>query len=365
VVEGLECTDLVETGIEAEQGLMQLEKTQKIWDYKNIDTKFLGPADNALSHLVQGGIPVDVHSLDSQSFQDFSKQGNWQALYFHAPWCKYCSCLDPVWSGVAKNLVGSLRQPKLVISSVDGDSNTELRNLFNVTVYPTFVVVNKDGSKVLGRYLGPRKVFELSNWIEDLIVADENPIVKHQFEPSEAGAVNDLHPVYPYTGPKAFGDQTLASLEASIGLTGNEFDECVDSDEAKFTSPGVALLVHYASSTSVHALEMDIQTVSTHAIPNKPTVVDFMAPWCPHCQRLNPVWDNLSAEFASGSEVVIGKVDTEAHPDVKNEFGIHRFPTIMYFEAGQPMKYDEGHRYTGQRDPESLKKWIHDVVIKH
>jgi len=365
VVDNLECSDLIEKGAEAEQGLMQLEKTQKIWDYKTGDTKFIGPADNSLPHVVDSGAAVEVHSLDNKGFVDLTKQKVWQAIYFHAPWCKYCGCLEPVWNGVAKNLVGTLKQPELVVSSVDGDVNPELRNIFNVTVYPTFVVVNKDGSKVLGRYLGPRKVFELSNWIEDLIVADENPVVKHQFDVSEQGSVPDLNPVYPYSGSKAFGVQALASLESSLGVSGNDFDECVDSDEAKFTSPGVALLVHYASSTDVHALEMDIQTVSTQKIPQKPTVVDFMAPWCPHCQRLNPVWDAVSAEFSTSNEVIIGKVDTEAHPDVKREFGIHRFPTIMYFDAGKAMKFDEGHRYTGQRDSESLKKWIKDVVLHH
>jgi len=368
VADSLSCSDLIETGLEAEQGLMQLEKTQKIWDYKTGNTKFLGPADNSLPHVVDSA-PAVVREIDGNGFRDISKQGMWQALYFQAPWCQYCSCLDPVWDGVAKNLVGTLAQPDLVVAKVNGDTSSDLRDLFNVTAYPTFVVVNKDGNKVLGRYLGPRKVFELSNWIEDLIVADEYPIVKQQFDSADQPAVPDMAPVYPYSGPSAWGDktqtQTLASLEASIGLTGNEFDDCVDSDEAKFTAPGVALLVHYASSTSIHALEMDIQTVSTHAVPTKPTVVDFMAPWCPHCQKLNPVWDTISADFSNSNDVVIGKVDTEAHPDVKNEFGIHRFPTIMYFDAGKPMAFDEGRRYTGRRDTESLKKWIHDVVLHH
>ncbi len=36
--------------------------------------------------------------------------------------------------------------------------------------------------------------------------------------------------------------QNLAAVSASIGLMGNEFDECLDSDEAKFTAPVSAFL---------------------------------------------------------------------------------------------------------------------------
>jgi thioredoxin-like negative regulator of GroEL len=339
---------------------MQLEKTQKIWDFKTADTKFLGPADNSLPHQVKTDNSVTIRSLDSDSYNTVTKQGVWQAMYFHAPWCKYCDCLTPVWKGVASNLVATQRQPQLVVSEVDGDQNPELRNLFNVTVYPTFLVVNKEGTKVLGRYLGPRKVFELSNWIEDLIVADENPIVKHEFQATEQGEHSDLHPVFPYSGGKAFGDvQSLASL--SVQVTGNDFDECLDSDEAKFTAPGVALLVHYSSDPkAIRAMEMD--TISPATVPNKLTVVDFFASWCPHCQKLAPVWDSVSSHFAE-TDVAIGKVDVEAHADIKKAFGIHRFPTIMYFEAGKPMQPDEARRYTGPRDEQSLTQWI--TKLKH
>jgi thioredoxin-like negative regulator of GroEL len=253
-----------------------------------------------------------------------------------------------------------------VVGKVDGDASPELRALLNVTVYPTFLLINKDGTKVLGRYLGPRKVFELSNWIEDLIVAAENPVVKHQFELTEQGEHADLHPVFPYSGENAFKDtnkdaklatQALASV--SVGLMGNEFDECLESDEAKFTAPGAALLVHYSSDK--HSLELDSQTVSTSTVPQKLTVIDFYASWCPHCQKLNPVWDQLTSELGA-DKVVIGKIEMETHTDVKKQFGIHRFPTIMYFEAGKPMAYDENRRYTGQRDVDHLKQWIQNLM---
>lgn len=342
--------------------LVQVGKTEKIWDFKNADTKFIGPADNSLPHDITTSAPAVVRDVDAAVYQTVTKQDKWLALYFYAPWCHYCGCLEPIWKGVSSNLVGTQRQPNLVVGKVNGDASPELRALLNVTVYPTFLMINKDGTKVLGRYLGPRKVFELSNWVEDMIVAAENPIIKHQFELSEQGDHNDLHPVFPYSGPEAFGEkmatQSLASISTGVGLMGNEFDECLESDEAKFTAPGAALLVHYSSDK--RSLELDSSSVSTSTIPQKLTVIDFYASWCPHCQKLNPVWDQLTAEL--GDKVVVGKVEMETHTDVKKQFGIHRFPTIMYFEAGKPMAYDENRRYTGQRDVDHLKQWIQNLM---
>eukprot|EP00298_Acanthocystis_sp_HF-20_P029738 c8653_g1_i1.p1 GENE.c8653_g1_i1~~c8653_g1_i1.p1 ORF type:complete len:604 (+),score=238.54 c8653_g1_i1:1-1812(+) len=364
--EDLSCGDLLAEPTLPLQGLVELEKTQKIWSFKEKKTKFIGPADNSLPHQTNGIVDGEVKSLDSASYHELSKQNKWVALYFHAPWCHYCECIDPVWKSVSGNLISSQRQPNLVLGEVNGDANVELRTLFNVTVYPTFVLVNKQGNTVLGRYLGPRKAFELSSWIEDLIVGAENPIVKHEFEQSEQGKSIDMNPVYPYSGPSAYvadkvpSSQALASVEVS--LTGNDFDECLESDERKFTAPGAALLVHYSSDPSVkgRSLEFDGHSLNTETVPTKLTVVDFFAPWCPHCQKLNPVWDSLSSEMAS-KEVVVGKVDVETHGDVKKQFGIRRFPTIMYFPAGQKMTFDENRRYKGQRDVEHLKQWIEEV----
>jgi hypothetical protein len=68
------CSDLMDIG--TPQQLMQLEKTQKIWDFKTADTHFIGPADNSLPHtVVSEGTPnADIGALDSASYRDLTKQ---------------------------------------------------------------------------------------------------------------------------------------------------------------------------------------------------------------------------------------------------------------------------------------------------
>lgn len=157
---------------------------------------------------------------------------------------------------------------------------------------------------------------------------------------------------------------TLVQLEATttagmgVGVGGNDVDECTDADANKFTAPGAALLIHYSSDNK---LELDQSVVSTQTVPSKLMIIDFYQPWCPHCTKLNPVWDTVAKEF-EGKDVVVGKVNLENHPEVKKDFGIKKFPTIVFFQPGEKMAYDESRRYKGKRNAPQLHDWIGGLI---
>ena len=66
---------------------------------------------------------------------------------------------------------------------------------------------------------------------------------------------------------------------------------------------------------------------------DKLVLVDFWADWCQPCHRLAPILEELAAEKAD--ELVIAKVDTEAHPDLATQYGIRAFPTLKLFRDGR------------------------------
>ena len=87
----------------------------------------------------------------------------------------------------------------------------------------------------------------------------------------------------------------------------------------------------------------------------KPDLVEFFAPWCGHCKKLAPIYEELatSLEFAN-DKVSIAKVDADAEKDLGKRFGVQGFPTLKWFDG----KSDTPEDYSGGRDLEDLQEFV-------
>lgn len=64
-------------------------------------------------------------------------------------------------------------------------------------------------------------------------------------------------------------------------------------------------------------------------ISNGFVIVDFYAPWCGDCVRIEPIIKELEKEYK------IIKINIDEHEHISNEYGIRRIPTLIFFKDGQ------------------------------
>ena len=68
---------------------------------------------------------------------------------------------------------------------------------------------------------------------------------------------------------------------------------------------------------------------------SKPVMVDFWAPWCTYCRRIDPVLDKLAD---SREDILIVKVNIDEEPDLARQERIEVIPTLVVYQNG----YDLG-----------------------
>jgi thioredoxin 1 len=62
-------------------------------------------------------------------------------------------------------------------------------------------------------------------------------------------------------------------------------------------------------------------------------LVDFSAGWCGPCKKLEPIVDEIAAEYGERLKVV--KVDVDNAPGTAAKYGVLSIPTLMIFHGGK------------------------------
>lgn len=73
----------------------------------------------------------------------------------------------------------------------------------------------------------------------------------------------------------------------------------------------------------------------------KDTLIEFYAPWCGHCKKLAPIYDELG-EKLKDEDVAIVKMDA-SNNDVPGHYEVRGFPTMFWIpKDSDPVKYEGG-----------------------
>lgn len=73
-------------------------------------------------------------------------------------------------------------------------------------------------------------------------------------------------------------------------------------------------------------LELTAQNFEENTDREGITVVDFWADWCGPCKQFAPIYERVSEK---NPDIVFGKVDTQANPELAATFNVSAIPTLM------------------------------------
>jgi len=253
-------------------------------------------------------VASDVTVLTTASFDSSISEGNW-LLEFYAPWCGHCKKLAPIYEETATALKG-----KVNVGKVDCTVEKDVCSRFGVRGYPTLKFVSKNQ---VYDYRGERTKAALTVFAEG------------EFQ---SGAAS---PVPPPGAPAAAATENKPAGDAKPAQA----------------NPAQAAKAQEVPKTEAGPSDVVVLTTGTFetSVAQGDWLLEFFAPWCGHCKKLAPVYEQVATQLKG--KVNVGKVDCTVEKDLCAQFGVRGYPTLKFTSKG------EIYEYSGDRGLESLKKY--------
>ena len=90
---------------------------------------------------------------------------------------------------------------------------------------------------------------------------------------------------------------------------------------------------------------------------DKHVLLEAYAPWCGHCKKLEPIYDELAKRLANEPDIIIAKMDATANEH--SAVNVKGFPTIKFYKKGSK---DAPSDYAGDRTLEGFLAYLEKEV---
>lgn len=218
--------------------------------------------------------------------------------------------MAPEWEKAARGLEGIIN-----VGAVDMDKEQAVGAPYNIQGFPTIKLFGLNKNSPID-YNGGRDASSIINWAIDQ---------------AKSAAISRA------TGRASSGNSGSGSSSGSgSGSRGSSQNAVVDLKESNFAQ-------QVYNSKSVWMIE-------------------FFAPWCGHCKRLQPEWENASGKLKGA--VNLGKVNCDEQQSLCQQFGVRGYPTIKFFKPGStgPSSAEE---YQGPREEAGIINYGMELFSKY
>jgi thioredoxin 1 len=135
------------------------------------------------------------------------------------------------------------------------------------------------------------------------------------------------------------------------GLEGNQGEKRSMGRLSKFFAALLFLFTAHCFAADVSVSADDLQKILKE---KGLVVVDFGAPWCRHCNELQPVVETQAGVYAKDAKIV--RLNTDNAEALTKTLKISSIPTLVVYWDGKEVRRQVG------MDADDFPKWIKDRV---
>ncbi|CAF4165620.1 unnamed protein product [Rotaria magnacalcarata] len=281
---------------------------------------------------------------------------------FYANWCPHSKKLESTWTRFAETKTNT----DLHVAEIDCSQDALICSDHDIFGYPTLkLFVRGSGA----RYEGPRQIESLEAFYREKLAEDVNfednvatkkPIIELTTENFAQMTAKDFAFIV-FFAPwcshcKMFKPVFQELAKQMINIDGLMFAtvDCTTHQNLceRQRIKGYPTLIWFEDGVEADNI-LNIKTFTQGVSFEGYAFVNFGAPWCSHCQKLAPIWNQLAHKFSHHDEIRISRVDCTASESLCRDYGIRAFPTLILFRYGESKV-----EYNGSRDFDSLYNFL-------
>lgn len=237
----------------------------------------------------------------AQSFEIIRTSSYPHFVMFYAPWCGHCKRVQTIWDQFAAE---NHEKRRIKVAKVDCTVHTPICASENIKAYPSFILYS-DAQKF--NYRGSRDIKEFNQFVGTVVLDLKDGAV-----PLESGeATSKTEPT-----PEDVDDVPVLPTK----LTKDTFKSEIEEDF---------------------------------------TFVDFFAPWCSHCVKLEPTWKKLADALKYNKKIKVAQVDCTADPELCQAQNINGYPTLNLYKDGYLVT-----QYTQSRTLSNLVGFVQSTLAR-
>lgn len=301
-----------------------------------------------------------METLTTSDFPDIITSGQPVFIDFFAPWCPPCMNLLPEFRKASTFIGGQVS-----FGTVDCTVNQRICNQHGIKAYPTTVFFNMSKPH---KYQGNHDAQELADFVLDILRPSVVSLSEKSFFELVGRKGEDEMWLVDFFAPWCGPCQQLAPQWRDLAKLLDKYPHVhvgkVDcAQEADLCSklgvqgyPTIRMYPlgsvgharyqpysqHHRDTPSLHQwvqtnLPSNVENLTPYSFQHnvlsssKPWLVEFYAPWCGHCTRFAPEYEQVA--LALKGKVKVGKVNCERYGGMCNKAAITGYPTLRFYRG--------------------------------